>query len=162
MKSAPAQAHSGPASKGSSVFNATGAGPAAAYRAALDGLRYEYAPHAVVCRVCLGPGFASHAGRIHGGLIATLFDEVMGHAAFRSSGAPMVTTLLRVRFVEPMLPEVEHRMDVRVGVVTGGVLDVTAELLGPGVTVAAASAKFRRLVRSQFTAQPGNHGEEEA
>ena len=162
MKSAPAQAHSGPVKQGSGVFPATGAEPAAAYRAALDGLRYEYAPKTVACRVCLGPGFASHAGRIHGGLIATLFDEVMGHAAYRSSGVPMVTTLLRVRFVEPMLPDVEHRMEVIVGVATGGVLDVTAELLGPGVMVAAASAKFRHLGRSQFTAQTRTHGEEES
>lgn len=162
MKRAPTQAHSGPAKQGSGVFPARSAEPAAAYRAAFDDLRYEYAPESVACRVCLGHGFASHAGRIHGGLIATLFDEVMGHAAYRRSGVPMVTTLLRVRFVEPMLPEVEHRMEVSIGVATGGVLDVTAELLGPGVMVAAASAKFRRLGQSQFTAQARTHEEEES
>ncbi len=161
MKSAPGHARPPSESEGSGVFKASSDGPALAYQAALNGLQYEYGRGTVSCRVCLGPAFSSHSGRIHGGLIATLFDEVTGHVAYRTSGVPMVTTLLRVRFVEPMLPEVEYRIDVNVGAEVGGVLDVTAELLGARL-VAAASAKFRPLFRGQSIDHALAHAEEKS
>jgi acyl-coenzyme A thioesterase PaaI-like protein len=131
---------------GSGVYEAARSEPAASYRSALGELRYEYGPDCVHCTVRLGRHFASHSGHIHGGLIATVFDEVMGHAAYRETGSPMVTTLLRVRFVEPMAPECEYRIAVKVGAAAGGVLDVTGEICAETL-VAAANAKFRPLER---------------
>jgi len=107
-------------------------------------LRYRYELGLTLCDIRLGVEFSSHPGHIHGGLVATLFDEVMGHAAYRSSGRPMVTTLLRVRFIEPLAPETDYRLEVKVEAGADGWVNVNGELHHDSM-VAAASASFRPL-----------------
>lgn len=128
--------------------------PASSYRSALGNLRYEYEADGVVsCRVTLGEEFTSHPGHIHGGLVATLFDEVMGHAAYCSAIRPMITLVLRVRFVEPMSPNVEHRLRAVVEPGSDGGVNVNGELfrcngddsVHAETLIAGASARFRPL-----------------
>lgn len=50
-----------------------------------------------VLRVTLAPGFEGLPGRSHGGIVAALFDEVMGQALYME-GIPAYTAWLRVDF----------------------------------------------------------------
>jgi acyl-coenzyme A thioesterase PaaI-like protein len=59
---------------------------------------------AIVAAYYLGPKLAGHAGRIHGGLLMTLFDECMGRACFpRLPGKTAVTAKIDVNFRKPVL-----------------------------------------------------------
>ncbi|KIX04695.1 uncharacterized protein Z518_05565 [Rhinocladiella mackenziei CBS 650.93] len=60
----------------------------------------------LVAAYYLGPKLAGHAGRIHGGLLMTLFDECMGRACFpRLAGKTAVTAKIDVSFRKPVLVE---------------------------------------------------------
>jgi len=50
----------------------------------------------------LGAGICGHKGIVHGGLTATMIDEVSGAAAF-SCGGPCFTANLNVDYIKPLL-----------------------------------------------------------
>ena len=63
-----------------------------------------------VLRVTLEPGFGGLPGRAHGGIVASLFDEVMGFALFMD-GWPAYTAWLRVDYRTPV--EVGAPLEIR-------------------------------------------------
>lgn len=67
-----------------------------------------------VLRVTLAPGFEGLPGRSHGGIVASLFDEVMGQALYME-GIPAYTAWLRVDFraAVPVGEPLELRARVR-------------------------------------------------
>lgn len=67
-----------------------------------------------VLRVVLRPGFEGLPGRSHGGIVASLFDEVMGQALYME-GIPAYTAWLRVDFraAVPVGEPLELRARVR-------------------------------------------------
>jgi acyl-coenzyme A thioesterase PaaI-like protein len=68
------------------------------------GLRLHFSAEedGVVSRVLLGPEFESHPGIVHGGIVATVLDEVMGQAARLGRERPVLTIGLKIRYIEPM------------------------------------------------------------
>jgi acyl-coenzyme A thioesterase PaaI-like protein len=113
-------------------------------RMILPELEYQYVEDGVSCTVRWSERFQSHSGHVHGGMVAVALDEAMGHCAYRLLGSRVVTTLLRVRFVEPTRPGVSYRLLVSAGDRTADSVVMSAELLGESL-LAAASASFRKL-----------------
>src|SRR5262249_39741592 len=52
--------------------------------------------------VCLGKDFESFPGIIHGGIIATVLDEVLARASLYCHHLPAMTMALRIRYVAVM------------------------------------------------------------
>jgi len=50
-----------------------------------------------------GPQHQSYDGRMHGGLITTLLDEVTGNYLFKLEGRPAYTAKMELRFRQPVL-----------------------------------------------------------
>jgi len=113
-----------------------------------DGLRAppaELDPIELVARCTLTPSFGGPPGRVHGGQVAALLDEVVGFAAF-VAGAPGMTVSLTVRYhratphstpleVRGRLDRIEGRKRWASGeVVAAGEVTASAEvfLLGAG------------------------------
>ena len=72
-----------------------------AYRISLDFLARRTAEgERVVGEVRLGALHAGAPGLVHGGILATLLDEVLGHAAI-VTGATVVTATLKIRYHRP-------------------------------------------------------------
>ncbi|MDN5348507.1 MAG: hypothetical protein PWP65_2072 [Clostridia bacterium] len=67
------------------------------------GLRLQFRDEgeACVCELIPGEYFQGWQGMLHGGIIATLLDEVMAHWCFRR-GHMIVTAELSVRFRKPV------------------------------------------------------------
>lgn len=92
-----------------------------------------------VLRVVLRPGFEGLPGRSHGGIVASLFDEVMGQALYMD-GTPAYTAWLRVDFraAVPVGEPLELRARVRSREGRKCVIDATLYAGGePGPTAEA-------------------------
>ena len=66
-------------------------------------VRYHEAELAAETELALAKEFQGWRQVIHGGLLATLLDELMAHAVWRFAG-PGVTLSLEVRFHQPLKP----------------------------------------------------------
>ena len=64
---------------------------------------YEEAAMAAVTELTLAKEFQGWTEVIHGGILATLLDEMMAHAVWRFAG-PGLTLGLEVRFHKPLKP----------------------------------------------------------
>lgn len=86
-----------------------------------------------------------YKGVVHGGIITTLLDEAMAHAAI-AKGIYPVTAEVTVRFKEPLAVGDEVLVEGRMGNVTGRLVNATGELkrASDGKLVATATAKFLR------------------
>ena len=115
-------------------------------------------------RVTLGLAWEGPPGSVHGGFVAMLFDQILGHANV-ANGIPAMTGELRVRYhrptplhvplvfeVAPAVRESERRVRTR-GVLRAGD-DVTAEAEGMFV--------MPRVDRSDFQIDPASFGREGA
>jgi uncharacterized protein (TIGR00369 family) len=56
----------------------------------------------------LGRNYESYPGIIHGGIIATILDEILCQAVYRDGGASAFTVALRLRYGCPMETDVVH------------------------------------------------------
>ena len=58
----------------------------------------------VTCRLPLHPGLFNSEGAVHGGIIATVADEVSWHAILHQLGSPakMTTAELKVNYLRPI------------------------------------------------------------
>jgi uncharacterized protein (TIGR00369 family) len=106
----------------------------------------------------LGPEYQGGAGFIHGGIIATVLDEVMGKVC-RFRGVRAVTAELGVEYLKPVRVDVdlliegyETEMDGRNIHIAGEIRDRSGQLLARG--------KGRFVIIGQK--QPGNGGGEKA
>jgi len=92
-----------------------------------------------VLRVTLAPGFEGLPGRSHGGIVASLFDEVMGFALYMD-GVPAYTAWLRVDYRAPVPVGLPLEFRARVTGRDGRKCMISAELTspeGPGPTAEA-------------------------
>ena len=81
----------------------------------------------------------------HGGLLATLLDEVMAHACLNTEGAA-VTMELTVRFLKPVEVGQQVRITGEIREVKGRILVTQGEVLNSGEEVVArASARFLKV-----------------
>lgn len=62
----------------------------------------------VTCRLPLHPGLFNSEGAVHGGVLASVADEVAWHAIIEVSGGPvkMTTTELKVNYLRPVVGKV--------------------------------------------------------
>jgi acyl-coenzyme A thioesterase PaaI-like protein len=96
--------------------------------------------------VCLGRDFESFPGIIHGGIVATVLDEVLARASLHAHRLPSMTVGLRLRYVKVMrtgqpyvaVAEVQSR-DGELVRLTGRLESATEGL------IAAADATFMLL-----------------
>jgi uncharacterized protein (TIGR00369 family) len=87
------------------------------------------------------PHYQGYAGVLHGGVIATLLDEVMAHAALSLVGrAP--TAELSLQFLKPVMTERELEIRAEVRERRRRILVVGAELIQDGELRARAVGKF--------------------
>lgn len=118
------------------------------------GLQLEYQRHGDVVRttITVAERFAGAVGIVHGGIVATLLDDVMG-AVISTVGGPAVTAQLDVTFLLPVvidrplqvegwLADVEGRKHRVVGRVTD---DGRVVAVGRGLFVAVGPEHYERL-----------------
>lgn len=99
-----------------------------------------------VARVTLGPAFEGAPGRSHGGIVAAIFDDVLG-CLLRLEQVPAFTGELAVRYLAPTPIGEELTFRARTVGRDGRKLDTVGEALvhppgGRPVTVATATARF--------------------
>lgn len=97
-------------------------------------------------RFALNANYESYPGVIHGGIVATVVDELMSQAVYKDCGASVYTVGLRVRYGQPMQTDTTH---LAVAEVTD-IDDVTISASGhieneAGDLVAAATGTFYRI-----------------
>jgi acyl-coenzyme A thioesterase PaaI-like protein len=64
-------------------------------------MQVEYSQNQAICRLALPPRFQGWAGIAHGGVVATLCDEIMAHAVLHFLGLGMTATM-ETRFKKPV------------------------------------------------------------
>ena len=109
-----------------------------------DGLRlqFEYGKDSARCVVPVQPQFQGWADMLHGGIVATLLDEAMAHAAI-AAGVRAVTARLEVRFRGPAPVGVPLTLEGIIEKRRGKVLDAHATLSdGAGTIYAEGRSRF--------------------
>ncbi len=69
--------------------------------------------HSVVCHASIPAAFEGPPGYLHGGIIATLLDEIMSKAV-RARGWTAMTRRMEVDYLRPVLTDAPIRMEGRV------------------------------------------------
>jgi uncharacterized protein (TIGR00369 family) len=88
------------------------------------GLRVTLTPTGASCRARFGAGHQGAPGLVHGGLLVTLLDEVMGSLPFEEDSA-RVTRSMDVRFLKPVAIERDVEAVATVGERSGRRVAVT-------------------------------------
>jgi acyl-coenzyme A thioesterase PaaI-like protein len=112
-------------------------------------LRWREVDGELLADVKLSRRFESYPGVAHGGIVATILDELMGNAIVAARGIVSLTVTLRVRYVHPLL--IDHPYQVRAGVDPGAgpLHQVRGRIETPdGVLAAAASGTYRGISRA--------------
>lgn len=65
-------------------------------------LKFEISGDTIYAPVQVGKVYESFPGVVHGGIIATILDEIMAQVAFRLEHHPSMTIGLRIRYLQPM------------------------------------------------------------
>lgn len=90
-----------------------------------------------------GADYESHPGVIHGGIVATVLDEVMSQAIYRDCGLVVYTVGLRVRYGQPLRTGIAHVARAQVTHSADAEFRATARVDDDeGDLVAASSATF--------------------
>ena len=85
----------------------------------------------------------SYDGRMHGGLISTLLDEVMGNYLYIATGKPAYTAKIEVRFRQPVFIGEKIKAVARLKRKKGRLVEMTAQIIKEdGVLAAEAEAKM--------------------
>ncbi|MEM7337567.1 MAG: PaaI family thioesterase [Actinomycetota bacterium] len=114
-----------------------------------------------VASMTFGPTYEGPPTRVHGGMLAAAFDEVMGALFVALGMPPAFTGTLSVRYQAgaPLGEPIEFR--ARLGGVDGRKTTVLAEATASGTTLATAEAVFIQIPMEMFEAMNGS-GEAEA
>ena len=120
-----------------------------------DGLRLRFREledgRTIETRVQVPAHYAGVAGVLHGGIQATVLDEVMGVAASRAlpqgpEHVPCVTAEISLSYLRPVPMEGHVVARSRVERIEGRDVYVTGEIVGPdGRELTTASSRWRRL-----------------
>ncbi|MBN2432574.1 MAG: PaaI family thioesterase [Acidobacteria bacterium] len=93
--------------------------------------------------------FQGYQGVVHGGILATLMDEIMAHALLRRGMGSAATARMEVVFRHPARTGVELRICGRVEDVSGRRITTTAVIAdADGRRLAEARALFLRILRN--------------
>ena len=105
-------------------------------------LQFEYGDRSARCVVAVKERFKGWTGILHGGIVATLLDEAMAHAAI-AAGVRAVTAKLEVRFRKPAPVDVPLILEGTIEKRRGKLLEATARLSdGAGVVYAQGRSSF--------------------
>ncbi|MCC5949588.1 MAG: PaaI family thioesterase [Nitriliruptoraceae bacterium] len=103
----------------------------------------------VVAEVTLGAAFEGGPGRAHGGIVAAIFDDVLGYL-LSVEHAPGFTGELQVRYLAPTPIGVPVRVRAQVVARDGRKLSTSAEATVAGEPVARAQALFIQVDPARF------------
>lgn len=99
-----------------------------------------------------GSAHAGGPGLAHGGAVAAVCDDLLGHV-LTGSGIPAVTRMLQVDYQRPVLLGEPHRITGRVEAVDGRKVWLVCEGLGPdGVVRFSARGLFIKIGLEHFLA----------
>jgi len=90
-------------------------------------LKFEYGPQSARCVTTIEPRYAGWVDMLHGGIVATLLDEAMAHAAI-AAGVRAVTARMEIRFHRPAPVGVPLELHGAIERRRGKVLDATATI----------------------------------
>ncbi len=120
------------------------------------GLRFALiGPGSVEARIALRAEFQGYAGIAHGGIVMTLLDEGMAHAA-GAAGVLGVTAQIDVRFRAAVPLERELLVRGNVNWQRRGVLDIASSVTDVAESTVYATAQGRFMARG--TIEPGALG----
>jgi len=103
----------------------------------------------VIGDVTFGPQHGGAPGLVHGGLVATLLDEVLGNVPIKQ-GVPVATATLDIRYVAPTPLGVPLRAEAWLVRCTGRRYFVAGEVFAGDVQTARAQGVFVDIRGSSF------------
>ncbi|WP_199442854.1 PaaI family thioesterase [Umezawaea beigongshangensis] len=125
-------------------------------------LRMWHLPGTLTSITRFDADFASYPGVVHGGVIATVADELMANLVLVEHERLTFTTALRVRYLRPV--EVGATCRIVARITSAGETTVSAEadvLAEDGATNALATASYQPIrpaqARAAFTLGPDDH-----
>jgi uncharacterized protein (TIGR00369 family) len=105
----------------------------------------------VVGEVTMRPIHEGPPGAVHGGWVASLLDQLLGHAN-AAAGAVGMTAELSVRYRRPTPHGVPLTLRARTDAVEGRRVHASGEIVVDGVVTAQASAVFVRASAARLAA----------
>lgn len=104
---------------------------------------YAEAERSASARLRLPREFQGWQAVIHGGILATLLDEIMAHAVWKFAG-PALTLGLEVQYRRPLAPEEEILVQGRIVAGKGRRLSASGEItrLADQVLIATGRSRF--------------------
>jgi acyl-coenzyme A thioesterase PaaI-like protein len=112
-------------------------------------LRFRRRGDAVVSRYTIGDRFHGAPGIAHGGIVATLLDEVSCATVFFLRDRPAVTGELSVRYLQACPVERELELSARVVAEHAKYLVVEGEVRDGGTVLARSTGKFFPQFRTE-------------
>lgn len=113
------------------------------------GLRMTFEPRnaGITSTVRLRGDYESFPGVVHGGIVATILDEMLAQSVYRLGQVSAFTTGLRIRYAQPMATGVDHVAYAEVLSRDADLARATArlEVADGGGLVAAADGTFRLI-----------------
>lgn len=109
------------------------------------GLKLEFERSDEECSTTFVPQreHQSYDGRMHGGLISTLLDEVMGNYIYIKTGKPAYTAKIEVRFRQPVLVGEKIKVVAQLKRKKGRMAEMIGQIIKEdGVLAAEAEAKM--------------------
>ncbi len=118
-------------------------------------MEVQYGPAELVatCRLALAREFVGWQEVIHGGILATLLDEIMSHAIWHFAG-PAVTLGLEIQFRQPLAPGEAILVQGQLLENKGRRLKAKGEIIRLADSLLIANAQGRFLLFNQEAAGP--------
>lgn len=112
------------------------------------GMQVRYESEQALCRLSLDKRFQGWAGMAHGGITATMLDEIMAHAVIHNLGQGITINFsMRYRAAVPLEQELEVRGWIKERRSRKAVAQSQVVLAASGQVLAEATADF--LLRAQ-------------
>jgi uncharacterized protein (TIGR00369 family) len=110
-------------------------------------LTFEAGPDGTVRSTCAIPErFQGYHGVVHGGILATLLDEVMAHAVLRTGQGNAATAQLEIRYRQPARVGETLRLEAGVARISGRRIHAEGRICGEDGSVRAeGEALFLRV-----------------
>lgn len=100
--------------------------------------------------VVLAGRYASYPGVVHGGIVTTLVDELMGNLIALDHGTLAFSVTLRTRFLMPLRVSYPYRATARIVRYGGGLVHTQSDISDPsGETHVMADASYRPIRSTQ-------------
>ena len=110
-------------------------------------LHFFWIPNGVMAFFTPKPEHQSYNGRMHGGLITVLLDEIMGNYLFKKEGVPAYTARIDLRFRTPVQIGTTIRCEGHEVKRKGRLVVMEGVIINPDGTVAAEATSTLMLER---------------